>query len=270
MMLLQLQQWLEQFPWLSAGMSTRSGGVSRASWQGFNMALHVGDELKHVIENRRRLLDALGFEFGMWTSAQQVHGCEVIEVHPSAVGAGRLKQDDAIAGKDAMITSQQGVVLAAFFADCVPLWFVDPKHKAIGIAHAGWRGSVKNIATAAVNAMSSAFGSLPTDIRIAIGPSIRGCCYEVDEPVIEQIEKAGGRRGSIYNPSTILGKYWLDLANFNRQILIEAGILPNHIELTGYCTACQPNMFFSFRKEQGLTGRMAAWIAIREEVANTR
>ena len=258
--LLRIKEWEEQFPWLSAGFSTRLGGVSAEPWSSLNCGLHVGDLDRDVAENRRRVAMAAGFAFDRWTCAEQVHGRDVAVVKAGDAGAGRLSRADAIQAKDALVTDEPGVMLNAFYADCVPIWLVDPARRAVGIAHAGWRGAVADVAGEAVRTMTRAYGTEPSDVLAVIGPSIRGCCYEVDETVARHIPE----ESEAIEPSAVPERYMLDLAKFNRQMLTKAGVLTNHIEISVYCTSCRTDLFFSHRKEQGRTGRMTAWIARKE------
>jgi len=252
--------WEEEYPWLSAGFSSRLGGVSGEPWGGLNCGLHVGDRDDDVAENRRRVAEAAGFDFRRWTCAEQTHGVDVAAVAEADAGAGRVSRADALQSKDALVTNAPGVMLNAFYADCVPIWFVDPARRAVGIAHAGWRGAVRDVAGETVRAMRRLYGSEPAELLAAIGPSIRGCCYEVDDGVARYIPQDSESIKASSSP----GRYMLDLAIFNRQKLTEAGILPNRIELTQYCTSCRTDLFFSHRKENGRTGRMTAWIARKE------
>jgi polyphenol oxidase len=264
--MLYLSEWMHVYPWLSAGITTRHGGVSGAPWTTQNCALHVGDVETDVLENRKRAASAAGFDFSAWTCAEQVHGSEIAVASKMQRGAGRLRREDSVGDKDGMITDTPGIMLAAFYADCVPLWFVDPEHRAVGVAHAGWKGTVGKIAEKAVDAFVKTFDSDPSRMLAAIGPSIGACCYEVDDYVIDKVKEAGGTLGEDYVPAASNGRYMLNLSKFNANQLVKAGILLNHIEITGYCTSCRSDLFFSHRKEQGKTGRMAAWIAIKDEV----
>jgi len=258
--LFRWRAWEARFPWLSAGFSSRRGGVSGEPWGSLNCGLHVGDRDEDVAENRRRVAEAAGFDFRRWTCAEQVHGVDVAVVTEADAGAGRLSRADAVASKDALVTDAPGVMLNAFYADCVPIWFVDPANRAVGIAHAGWRGAVADVALETVRAMTRVYGSDPSEMLAAIGPSIRGCCYEVDDQVARHIPAGSESIKASDSP----GRYLLDLAIFNRQKLTEAGILTKHIEITQYCTSCRTDLFFSHRKENGRTGRMTAWIARKE------
>lgn len=259
-----LPAWLAVAAWrdkpgLAAGMSLRTGGVSTGPWASLNCALHVGDEAGHVRENRRRLSLAAGFAPEGWTCAEQTHGNRVRLVRAADRGAGRLSRETAFPATDAMITREPGMMLAAFFADCVPLLFADPAGRAVGIAHAGWRGTALDIAGATVRAMAEAFGTRPDRLLAAIGPSIGPCCYEVDDAVIGRL----GQIGAAAAVKKANGRFMLDLKEANRQFMIKAGLKPNHIEVSGFCTRCRTDLFFSHRGEGGRTGRMAAFIGIR-------
>lgn len=251
---LAVSAWLDK-PGVRAGISLREGGVSASPMDSLNCALHVGDEPDRVLENRRRLSKAAGFAAEDWTCAEQVHGHRVKLVTAGDRGAGRLARESAFADTDALMTREPGIMLAAFFADCVPLFFCDPVNRAVAIAHAGWRGTAANIAAETVRAMEERFGTRPGDLLAAIGPSIGPCCYEVDDAVVRQI----GMKPPVRKDN---GRYMLDLKEANRQFMIKAGLGPNHIEVSGYCTCCRTDLFFSHRGEGGKTGRMAAFIGI--------
>ncbi|WP_424768301.1 peptidoglycan editing factor PgeF [Paenibacillus sp. sgz302251] len=265
-----LSRWTDRYAHLSAGFTGRDGGVSAVPWASLNMGLHVGDEPLSVVENRRRVTEALGFSFEAWTCAEQVHGNRVHHVIEEDQGRGRASLEDVIKDCDAIITNIPGVLLTSFYADCVPLYFYDPEHQAIALAHAGWKGTVQQIALETIRAMSKAFGTKTENIAAAIGPSIGSCCYEVDGPVIsqvtallEQLILSESDSNKLLNISDN-GKANIDLKEINRQIMIKAGILPIHIEITQWCTGCRRDLFYSHRKEGGSTGRMASWIGIRE------
>ncbi|MEF3305551.1 peptidoglycan editing factor PgeF [Paenibacillus sp. GYB003] len=266
---LHIERWERDYPGLSAGFTTRLGGVSAGHYDSLNCALHVADSPEHVAENRKRLADALRVPLEAWTCGEQVHGRNVAVVRRSDRGRGLLAREDAIPDTDALITNEPGIWLTSFYADCVPLYVFDPVRGAVGLAHAGWKGTVLEIARHTVEAMSAAFGTKPVDVLAAIGPSIGPCCYEVDGRVIERIEDCltgigadAEARARVYTPAEG-GKAMLGLQELNRQIMIKAGILPMHIEMCGMCTGCRTDLFYSHRKENGSTGRMASWIGLR-------
>ncbi|MCR2803688.1 peptidoglycan editing factor PgeF [Paenibacillus sp. SCIV0701] len=265
-----ISKWMENDDRLSSGFSGRAGGVSLAPWNSLNIGLHVGDAQADVIENRKRLADGIGWSFDAWTCAEQVHGSRVARVSAVDRGKGREELGDAIAGCDALMTDVPGVLLASFYADCVPLFFYDATKGVVALAHAGWRGTVGKIAEETVLAMQAAYGVEPADVRAAIGPSIDDCCYEVDGIVIQEVKRVleeldlddGTARVCMRLKES--GKADLNLKEINRQIMIKAGILPSRIEISNWCTGCRTDLFFSHRAEGGKTGRMASWIGIRE------
>lgn len=237
-------------PQLKYGFSTKTDG---------NLALHVGDVPAHVIANRIRLAETAGFSFETWTCADQVHGAKVAVVDASTIGSGRDRLETALQGYDGLVTNLSGVLLTSFYADCVPLYFVDVKNQVVGLAHAGWKGTVANIVGEMVRVMNTTFGSIPEDIYAMIGPSIGSCCYEVDDIVINGINNVLNQ--VIYPP----GKAHVDLKEINRQIMIRTGILPNQIEVSNHCTSCRTDLYYSYRAEKGRTGRMASWIGLTSE-----
>ncbi len=265
-----LPNWMVRNERLTVGFTGREGGSSEAPWSSLNMGLHVGDEDHSVIANRRALTDAIDWPFDAWTCAEQVHGNTVHQMIEEDRGRGRDSLGSVIKDCDAIMTDVPGVLLASFYADCVPLYFYDPEHDAVALAHAGWKGTVQEIAAVTIHAMEAAYGTNPKVLLAAIGPSIGSCCYEVDGPVINQVQQLlQGLGVKTETAETMLklsgdGKANLHLKEINRQIMIKAGILPIHIELTEWCTGCRRDLFFSHRKEGGLTGRMASWIGIRE------
>ncbi|WP_028549295.1 peptidoglycan editing factor PgeF [Paenibacillus sp. UNC451MF] len=268
-----IKHWMDQAIGLTVGFTSRLGGVSKKEFGSLNCGLHVMDVPEDVIKNRSRLAEALNMKLEDCTYAEQVHGNEVQVVTRQLAGAGVDSREGAIQAKDAFITNEPGLFLHALFADCVPLLFFDPVQRAVGLAHAGWKGTVLQIARKTLEAMESQYGTKAADVLAAIGPSIHSCCYEVDENVISQIvqtmdelgieNKNDDKSAWIYENKDN-GKYNLSLQQMNRQIMIKAGILPSHIEISSLCTSCRTDLFFSHRKEGGKTGRMAAWIGLHE------
>ncbi|NOU76134.1 peptidoglycan editing factor PgeF [Paenibacillus sp. LMG 31458] len=266
--LFTIASWMEQYSELTVGFTSRHGGVSRAPYATLNSGLHVNDVPEHVVRNRELIAEAVGQPFEAFTYAEQVHGNEVTIVSLQEKGMGRASRETAIQAKDGFITNEKGIVLCAQFADCVPLFFYDPVKRVAGLAHAGWKGTVLNISMATISLMTHTFGSQPTDIRAAIGPSIRACCYEVDETVANRVNqvlkdiKASSEERQAVMVDKGNGKYMLNLQELNRKLLLQAGILSSHIEVSQLCTSCSTDLFFSHRKEGGSTGRMIAWIGL--------
>lgn len=266
-----LPTWMEQNEYLTAGFTSRNGGVSGEPWASLNVGLHVGDQDADVVRNRQLIAEAIDWPFEAWTCGEQVHGSDVFAVTEAERGMGRLSRASAIADTDALITNVPGVLLASFYADCVPLYFYDPEHQAVALAHAGWKGTLQQIAIRTIEAMEKQYGSKPEQIRCAIGPSIDDCCYEVDgfvidklQPLVQELAKGANSATESMLKLVENGKAMVNLKQINRHIMLKAGILPIHIELSEWCTGCSTDQFFSHRKEGGKTGRMASWIGIRE------
>ena len=216
-----------------------------------NLALHVEDNPKKVIRNRKKFAEAIGVKAERFTTCAQVHGNKVQVITESLIGSGALSFADTVPETDALITNLPDVPLLLFYADCVPVLLADPETGAIGLAHAGWRGTAAQIAKKTVAAMQGAFGVKPENLLGAIGPSIGGCCYEVDDAVRDQMPGYGNCFLEKCD-----GKFWLDLWQVNRQQLTEAGVAPSRISVSGVCTNHNPELFCSYRYENGRTGRM--------------
>ena len=250
--------WFGSFQLLTAAgvinaCSCRLHGESAVCEETLNLALHVGDDPELVLRNRERFAEAVGVDAGRFTTCAQVHGSEVVVVDEALVGSGALALDDTIAGTDALITKLHNVPLLLFYADCVPVLIADTKSSAIGLAHAGWRGTVAQIAKKTVQKMQAEFGCEPKNLVAAIAPSIGSCCYEVDDFVRD---KATGYEEFFTPVASKPGKYMLDLQGYNRRELLEAGLNAANIAVAGVCTAHNHELFYSYRAEQGKTGRM--------------
>jgi YfiH family protein len=262
---LYLQEWMDQYPWLVAGFSTRLGGRSQQPYESLNCGLHVGDNPLDVAHNRERLTKLHDFPFIQWTSANQVHGTNIHCVTAGDSGKGRESLDSAIPDADGLYTSQKNIFLASFYADCVPLFFIDPVQRMVGIAHAGWKGTVSQIGSKFIQHWQNEHGSDLSDIQVAIGPAIGDCCYEVDDFVMDHVKPfAGNLSTECFTPNDT-GKYQLNLKQINYNFLKQAGIPEENIEVSSWCTSCRTDLFFSHRKEKGKTGRMTAFMAIKEE-----
>jgi YfiH family protein len=218
--------------------------------QAGNLGYHVGDDPKKVSANRKRLANALKFDIKVLTCAKQVHGNKVVIVTPKLKGKGSLNWKSAVNDTDALITRYSDILLFIQTADCVPLLFYDSKKKVIGAAHAGWRGTALKIAKKTVKAMRK-LGSKAKDIKVAIGPSIGPCCYEVGKDVAIRFKHyiCKGNR------------YIVDLKNENKVQLIKAGIKAKNIQISDICTKCENKRFFSARKDK-VAGRFGAGIML--------
>nr|WP_232510264.1 peptidoglycan editing factor PgeF [Paenibacillus crassostreae] len=263
-----LDPW-QEFHSITVGFTGRSGGTSQPPYDSLNCAFHVNDDPIDVINNRQRIVDTLGFSLDSWTCGEQVHSNHIEKVNHIDIGRGKKDRSTAFQNTDGLLTNVPGVLLTSFYADCVPLYFLDPIKQVVGLAHAGWKGTVLQIAANMVDKMKQDYGSNINDIRAAIGPSIGACCYEVDDKVMSRVyELEKDTRGNNQHVTNWYqykdnGKSMLNLKEINRQIMMKAGILPTHIECTSWCTSCHHDLFFSYRKDGGVTGRMASWIGIK-------
>jgi polyphenol oxidase len=244
--------------------STRRGGASGPPFASLNLGQSVGDDPTAVAENRQRFFGAFGIRGERVVRVRQVHGDGVLVVDEGLTrraGFPGCLVDERVE-RDGLVTRLPGLALVISTADCVPILIVDPVRRAVAAVHAGWRGTAKRIAAEAVAAMAASFGTAAADCRAAVGPSIRGCCYEVDEPVAE----AMGRAIPSWEAHAVAGRpgHWrIDLAELNRMVLETAGLKPEAIDVLDACTACRTELFFSHRAERGRTGRMMSFIMLR-------
>ena len=193
-----------------------------------------------------------------------MHGEAIARVGSREAGRGALSYADSIAQTDALITDEPGLPLLLCFADCTPILFLDPVHRAVGIAHGGWKGTVRRIAAKTVLRMQQEFGTRPEELLTAIGPSIGPCCYEIGPEVEQQFKDAfPGHDAELFSHPNEEGGTHLSLWAANRLQLEEAGVLPEHIDEARTCTACHHEDFFSYRADGGRTGRLGAVIALR-------
>ena len=237
--------WLGSFPALTRagfvhGCSGRLHGASDVVPGTLNLALHVGDDPAKVLANRRRFAQALGVKPLDFTTCEQVHGSGVAVVSAAEIGRGALALEDTIKGIDALVCNIPGVPLLLFYADCVPVLLADARTGAVGLAHAGWRGTVAKIVQKTLATMEAEYGTRPEDVLAGIGPSIGACCYEVDDFVRDQ---AGGYE-EFFAP-TLPGKYQLDLWGYNQRLLVEAGVPEEQVHRAGVCTNDNVELFCS-------------------------
>ena len=245
------------------GFSTRLGGVSEGCLGSMNLSFSRGDNPENVLENYRRISRAIGFPVESIVTSDQTHTTNVRQVGKEDCGCGVLTPR-TFHDIDGLITNEPGVTLATFYADCVPLYFYDPTHKAIGLAHSGWRGTVGKIGKKTVERMEETYGSNPADIRAVIGPSICQDCYEVSVDVIDEFRQAFSEESwpeLFYEKAD--GKYQLNLWKANELIFREASILPEHIAVTDLCTCCNPTLLFSHRASHGKRGNLGAFLMLR-------
>ena len=250
------------------GFSTRLGGVSEGCLSSMNLSFTRGDDPEKVRENFRRMGMAIGFETKDLVLSDQTHTTNVRLVTEADRGKGFDRERD-YTDVDGLITDTPGLMLVTIYADCVPLYFVDPVHKAVGLSHSGWKGTVAGIGEVTVQKMQE-MGCTLSDIEVLIGPSICQSCYEVSGDVAEQfLEKYPQEEASqIVTEGRVTDegeqKYQLDLWAANWFLLKKAGILPEHIHLSGVCTCCNSTLLYSHRASHGKRGNLNGFIRIRE------
>lgn len=254
---------LAQTDLVKHGFSTRIGGVSKGHLGTMNLSFTRGDEEESVKENYRRMAKALDVSYDSFVFSQQTHTTNVRKVTEEDRGKGLINPLD-YTDVDGLITNVSGLCLSTFYADCVPLYFVDPVKKAIGLSHSGWRGTVGKIGQVTIQKMTEEYGTNPADVIAAIGPSICQACYEVSEDVIEQFQAAFAKEHweKLYYKKEN-GKYQLDLWKANEIVLMEAGVLKDHLAVTNVCTCCNADVLFSHRASGGKRGNLAAFLALK-------
>lgn len=239
--------------------TTRHGGVSKNPYESLNMAFNKRDERENVEENYRRVAKALGIDIWDMVFSNQVHDNKIRVVTEEDRGKGIIKQSDII-GFDGLATNKRKVALVTFYADCVPVFLFDPVKTVISIAHSGWRGTVKEISKEAVRKMNDAFSCDPKDILAAIGPSIGSCCFEVGDEVYEEFESNIDWSTKYCERKN--GKWYFDLPAIIKNSLLNEGVKGENIVLSGICTKCNKDLFFSHRGDNGKTGTLAGIMMI--------
>ncbi len=253
--------------------STRLGGVSKGELSTMNLSYSRGDEPANVDENFKRILSVMNRTPEDIVCTDQTHTANVRVATRKDAGKGVLYPRD-YTDVDGLITNEPGIVLAAFYADCVPIYLVDTKHAAIGLLHSGWRGTAGKISAEAIRQMGIEYGSRPEDIVAAIGPSICGDCYEIGPDVAEQMRAAFPERQLEDCGVLRQGKgdrFQLDLWRMNVEILKEAGVKEEQISVTDLCTCCNKDYLFSHRGSHGKRGNLGAFMTLyTEEERNLR
>lgn len=244
------------------GFSTRLVGVSEGIYSSMSFSQSIGDKKEAVLENFTRFALAIGADPKGITLSDQTHTGNVRVITKEDVGKGLFKERD-YTDVDGLVTNLPGAVLVTQYADCTPLVFYDPVKRVVATSHAGWRGTVALIAKNTVETMVSRFGSNPKDILCGIGPNISSCCYEVDDPVINEVLKHGFLNFETCFTEKGNGKYMLDLKEVNRQILINSGILAENIDVADLCTCCLADVFHSHRATGGKRGTLALMISLK-------
>jgi len=249
---------LQSLAFLAHAFTTRIGGVSGGHYSSLNFSVREGDPEEHVSKNFQITAKAFDLSPEQFLTVRQIHGDGILVIDKPDF---RLPEGN-IPEFDAIITNQPGFAIGVKTADCVPIMITDRVKRIIGVVHAGWRGTALKIAAKVVMRFREDFSSKTGDMVAAIGPSIGPCCYQVDEQVYRAMEAGGA--SPYFRPCQEDSRWMLDLPSLNRRHLVEAGLIPESIEMSGLCTACLPDLFYSHRGESGRTGRLLNFLMLRE------
>jgi len=242
--------------------STRFGGVSKGIFESMNLSFSRGDCEEAVKENFRRIALCLDGEPKDMVSSNQTHTTNVIEVTKAHAGNGITRANEFM-DVDGMVTNVPGLILSTFYADCVPLYFIDRENKAIGLSHSGWRGTVGRIGKETINLMQKLYGTKPENLICAIGPSICQDCYEVSKDVADEFAKEFSKYVTEILVDKGNDKFLLNLWKVNEIILLEAGVLKENIAITNVCTCCNNKLLFSHRATNGERGNLGAFLVLK-------
>lgn len=254
---------LEETGIVAHAFSTRLGGVSEGKFATMNFTFTRGDKPEHVMENYRRMAAALEVDMDRMVLSWQTHTTNVRKAVAEDAGKGMGKERD-YQDVDGLITNVPGLTLVTFYADCVPLYLVDPVNRAIGLSHSGWRGTVNRIGQVTIDAMGREYGTTPGDLIVCIGPSICQDCFEVGGEVIREFRAAfDSRYWAELSYKKGSGKHQLNLWRANQIIFEEAGVRRENIHTTDICTHCNPELLFSHRTAGNERGNLAAFLGLR-------
>lgn len=253
---------LLNFPWMDHGFSTRIGGRSSGVYSGLNLGLLCGDDPDVVAGNRRLFFAACGVEPERVFTVRQVHGEKVLVVDQPASSAHAFEETTLLEA-DALVTACPGTALATTHADCVPVILVDPINRLVAAVHAGWRGTFHGIVREALLVMEERFNTEAERLLAAIGPAIGGCCYTVSPELHEEFQSRYTGLDSLSADQDLERKPTLNLPEMNKELLIKYGVLPERIDVCALCTSCHPQDFFSYRRDQGETGRHLSLVFLK-------
>ncbi|WP_226681172.1 peptidoglycan editing factor PgeF [Sutcliffiella horikoshii] len=260
---LSLPAWKENTSNLIVGFTTKNGGVSEGQFSTLNMGLHVNDSVEAVCKNKEILASLLNMPTDNWVGCDQTHEDKIIKVNSHDKGKGVYSYNTALAGTDGIYTDCEDMLLTLCFADCVPLYFYSKAHSLVGIAHAGWKGTVKNIGGNMINRWLEEGVNIDA-IQVAIGPAISPQAYIVDDYVVKRVMDAlPGVEMGTYMAEVSDGQYALDLKRVNYELLLKAGVKENNILCSSFCTSSDESLFFSHRRDKGKTGRMMSFIGLK-------
>jgi len=239
------------------GFTTRHEGVSRAPYNSLNLGMNTQDQPFNIEGNRSILTRAFGIDLETLVSVQQVHGSDILVIDEPNEDYSHFAGVEC----DAVITNQPGVMIGICVADCVPILLRDPDKEVVAAVHAGWQGTAARLVAKTVAGMKSLFNSDPRELQAAIGPSIGKCCYEVDAPVRQAFLQNGVPWDSCAEEQGA-GKWRLDMAAANRDLLLTAGVPAASIQVSDMCVCCRKDLFFSYRRDSGDTGRQMGFIML--------
>ncbi len=251
---------LNDIPFVKHGFSTKIGGISNGIYDSLNLGFKNGDTKTNITENIKRFTNAVGLDYMNLVISDQTHGNNIKVIRSGDKGKGFFRERD-YSNIDGLVTNIKGIPLMTMFADCVPIFMVDTVKQVIAVSHAGWKGTKLKIGKKTVHSMIHEYGSNPKDIIAVIGPSIGKCCYEVDKKVVDEFNKNFNNTSEFISAKE-KSKYKLNLWNANKIALKEAGLIDKNIMISNLCTSCNSDLFFSYRKEKGQTGRMGAIIQL--------
>lgn len=241
--------------------TTRLGGVSKGEFATMNFSVDRGDSERNVAANYERIAGVLGCSVNDMVASHQTHTVNIRKVTSADRGKGIVRPRD-YENVDGLMTNERGLILVTYYADCVPLFFVDVKNRAVGLAHSGWKGTADGIGQRMVDAMRESYGTAPKDLRVAIGPSICRECYEVGEDVAVRFTVEGRSGPEVITKGDKPGKYQMDLWLANRLILENAGVCRENIAVTDICTCHNSAYLFSHRASGGKRGNMGAFLGL--------
>lgn len=241
--------------------TTRVGGVSQGIYNSLNTSLVKEDSEENVRRNLELLCSAIDIDYTRLVHSKQTHEDNIRVVTEEDIGKGITVSSD-IENTDGLMTNIPGIPLITFYADCVPLFFLDTKQKAIAVTHSGWKGTVLKIGAKTIKQMAEVYGTMPKDCLVGIGPSIEMDCFEVGPEVAQEFRNASANWAEFIKPFGY-DKFKIDLWEINKQMLIEAGVPEENITISGYCTKCNEDLFFSYRRDKGRTGSLSAIMELR-------
>ncbi|WP_096154715.1 MULTISPECIES: peptidoglycan editing factor PgeF [Bacillus] len=259
---LTISEWQNQQPNLTVGFTTKNGGVSHGNFSSLNLGLHVNDDELSVQQNKKYLANLLSLSTNKWVGCNQVHDNKIMKVEKKHAGAGVMDEETSIQKTDGIYTKEKDILLTLCFADCVPLYFWT--ENMVGLAHAGWQGTVKLIGPEMINKLVREEEIDPKEVKVAIGPSISSEHYIVDDKVINAVTPLIHKEEKhlVYKEISE-GQYSLDLKLLNKLLLLKVGVKVENILVSNFCTSENSDLFFSHRRDKGKSGRMISFIGMK-------